>query len=111
MSLGADINEIRAAIGPCIGKCCYAVKDDFYESFSEMAGRELTDAYVIPCEKEDGTFFADLVGFNKEMLLRAGVRKENIDQADICTCCDADTFYSHRFSKGKRGSMMSVIAL
>lgn len=109
-ALGADPKEMRAAIGPSIGKCCYEVREDFYNKFLEMAGRELTEKYVHPKSGESGVYFADLKSVNRELLLRAGLPSENIDVSALCTCCCPDEFFSHRFSGGLRGTMLSIIA-
>ena len=104
---GASPSEIRVAIGPSIGNCCYFVKEDFYDVFYAAAGRELTEQFVIPAG--DGVWTADLRGANIRMLCDSGVLRENIDACELCTCCHSNEFYSHRFSKGKRGTMLSVI--
>lgn len=105
--MGADPSEIKAAIGPSIGNCCYCVKEDFYKSFSEMAGRSLTEKFVVTAGKK--LWVADLKGANKTILLNSGILAENIDVCELCTCCNNEEFFSHRFSKGNRGTMLSVI--
>lgn len=105
--MGVDVTEIKAAIGPSIGSCCYSVKKDFYDSFKACAGLELTKKFVTAVGED--RWVADLKGVNREILQRCGVLSENIDVCDICTCCNAEEFYSHRFSRGKRGTMLSVI--
>ena len=105
--IGADASKIRAAIGPSIGSCCYSVKKDFYESFLSLAGDELTERFVTPVS--DGVWIADLKGINREILHKCGVSYENIDVCGECTCCNSEEFFSHRYSKGIRGTMLSVI--
>ena len=105
--MGASPKDIRVAIGPSIGSCCYSVKEDFYKSFTEMAGKVLTDRYVTPIG--DNIWVADLKGANRQILIDSGVFPDNIDVCDKCTCCNNEEFFSHRFSKGKRGTMLSVI--
>ena len=105
--MGADVTSIKAAIGPSIGSCCYFVKEDFYRSFHEAAGDALTDRFVRSVG--ENVWVADLKGANREILHNSGLLFENIDLCDACTCCDPYEFYSHRYSKGKRGTMLSVI--
>lgn len=105
--MGASPKDIRVAIGPAIDNCCYTVKEDFYKSFTEMAGKVLTDRYVTPIG--DNIWVADLKGANRQILIDSGVFPDNIDVCDKCTCCNNEEFFSHRFSKGKRGTMLSVI--
>ena len=107
--MGADPKSTVAAIGPSIEKCCYCVREDFYKEFFRVAGEELTRKYL--SYAEDGVWYADLKGANREILLSAGILEENIDVSDKCTCCLPEEFYSHRFSKGSRGTMLSVITL
>ena len=107
--MGASASDVVAAIGPSIEKCCYSVRDDFYREFLEKAGKELTERYVTPNASEIGVYYADLKGANREILINAGLAPENIDVSDRCTCCDTDEFFSHRYSHGVRGSMLSVI--
>ena len=108
VSEGFDSKNIKAAIGPSISSCCYTVKEDFYLAFSETAGEMLTREFVIPVS--DGIWKADLKGANKKMLENLGVLPENIDVSNECTCCNPKAFFSHRYSHGHRGTMLSVIA-
>lgn len=106
---GADVAELRVAIGPAIGKCCYCVRKDFYDSFCRSAGKVLTNKYVTPVRED--IWVADLKGANREILIECGISPENIDVCDLCTCCEPTKFYSHRYSKGVRGTMLSVITM
>ena len=53
----------------------------------------------------------DLVEANKQILLNAGLKEENLDISDICTCCNADTLHSHRATNGERGNLGLIIEL
>ena len=44
-------------------------------------------------------------------LLQAGVRKENIEITDICTCENSDYLFSHRASNGKRGNLGAFLMM
>ena len=110
-SLGARPETIRCAIGPSIGPCCYEVREDFVEAFSAMAGDSLCKRYVLPCEGRPGVYRADLRAVNQTILLRAGLRAEHMDIAEHCTACRPEEFFSHRYSGGVRGTMLSVISL
>ena len=104
---GFRAENIRAAIGPSIGSCCYSVKDDFYRAFLDAAGEAITNEFVLPVD--DGIWVADLKGANRKMLEALGVLPENIDVSRECTCCNCREFFSHRYSRGHRGTMLSVI--
>ena len=111
VELGACRERIRGAIGPAIGACCYEVREDFYQAFLDMAGKELTDRYVLPNANKKGYWQANLTLVNYELLIRSGVLDSHIDRLDLCTCCNPHEFFSHRYSNGIRGTMLSVISL
>ena len=121
-SLGASPENIRAAIGPAICFGCYEVGDDFAESFHELAvssdaisGRPQipeVDRFIrIPEHSADGRLHADIVGWNRELLLSEGVLPEHIAISAFCTMENPELFYSHRYSGGRRGTLLSVISL
>ncbi len=105
---GVRPQNIRVAIGPCIHKCCFEVGEDFVCEFERCLGAELASEFIFPSAKQ-GKFYCDLTSLNKRLLTDAGVLPENIQIIDRCTCCEPETFYSHRYSGGLRGTMMSVI--
>ena len=106
--LGAEPSGIRAAIGPCIHACCYEVSEDVYNAVAENLGNEVAERFVAPSDKE-GKYMCDLAGINRELLIRRGIPEENIEIIDECTCCSPDKFFSHRYSNGRRGTMLNVI--
>jgi YfiH family protein len=106
-SLGAKVENIYVAIGPCIDECCYEVGNDFAEQIKTKLGQNYKNKFIV--EKENGSLYANLKGMNVEILTSVGVPKENIDIAPYCTCCDPELFYSHRRQKGIRGAHLHVI--
>lgn len=103
--------EIYAAIGPCIGACCFEVGQDCVDEFVRLCGREMTQACFR--ETQNGKYYGDLVMVNRMLLTGVDVPVSHIDAADICTCCHPERFFSHRYAAkyadGKRGTMLSVI--
>lgn len=97
---------VRAAIGPCIHSCCYEVGEDLYAAVAEDLGRDIADRFV---SRRGESLFCDLPMINRELLIGCGVKSENIDVIDLCTCCHPELFYSHRYSQGVRGTMLNVI--
>lgn len=99
--LGAQKKSICAFIGPAIGMCCYEVSSDVAEAFSDFPD----------CmrKKENDKYMLDLKAIVKKQLMLAGVLSENIDVAEMCTCCDNDNFFSHRKQKGKSGLLGGFI--
>ena len=53
----------------------------------------------------------DLKGANARRLLQLGVPAQQIDISGECTFCSHDKYWSHRYTKGRRGTQASVIML
>jgi YfiH family protein len=107
--LGAERQSIRAAIGPCIHKCCYEVSEDLYFEVAKGLSDDMARRFVLPSKEVEGKFYCDLVGINRELLISHGLCDENIDIIDECTCCIPEKYFSHRYSNGHRGTMLNVI--
>lgn len=105
---GCSPENIIAAIGPCIGKCCYEVDGPVAEAFSAIPFLSL-EAVLSP--KGDGKYMLDLVEANKQILVHAGLSPDNIDLSDICTCCNSDELHSHRATHGERGNLAMIIEM
>lgn len=104
---GCRREDIRAAIGPSIGPCCFEVDDPVYTEFAAMDNWQ--DGFVKV--KEGGKYDIDLWAVNRRILLDAGIRPEHITVTDLCTKCHPDVFWSHRVTGGERGSLAGFIAL
>ena len=110
-NLGIEARNIFVAIGPSIGICCYEVDHEFREAFLRCLPEDDFSGVFLPSKVKEGKWHCDLKLINKRLLLASGIPEENIDVTDLCTSCRRDLFYSHRASGGKRGSMLSMIAL
>lgn len=97
-------SDIRAAIGPHIGACCFEVDAPVYEAFYEVFPSENGFA-----EKKGEKYHIDLTEAVKKALSDVGVEK--IADSGICTACHADEFFSHRKTGGKRGCFGAMIML
>ena len=104
---GCRREDIIAAIGPAIGQCCYEVDDPVYEELVKLPVK--LDGAVL--KKDNGHYMLDLKEVNRRILVESGVRAENIDVADLCTCCNNDGLHSHRATGGKRGNLAAIIEL
>lgn len=100
---GCRPSDIRAAIGPCISRCCFETGPEVPEAMLAALGSEAQGAIEPRGEK----FFVDLKALNRLHLLRAGVAV--IDVSEDCTMCQPGRFWSHRASHGVRGSLAAVI--
>lgn len=107
-NFGCDPKDIICAIGPSICQGCYEVDDAVYEPLSKIPYLNKNKIFI---KKDNGKYQLDLWETNKEILMNAGIREENIDVTDLCTNCHPDVFHSHRFTKGKRGNLAALIAL
>jgi len=90
--------QLLVAIGPSIGPCCYEVQGDVVQTVQKTQPQ--SEQLLI--RRGDNWYF-DLIRANEAQLLAAGVRKENIQTANLCTRCHSKTFYSARASKGPTG--------
>ncbi len=100
--------NIIAGIGPSIGPCCYEVGPDVIEEF-EKKKNETDD--IIRNRKKDGKAHLNLRLANKKQLIRAGINENNIETADLCTCCHSDMFFSYRCHGRKSGRFAAGIMI
>jgi len=128
---GTRPEDIKAAIGPGIGGCCYEVGEEvrtkFESQFSYAAKlfREVKDSDPVR-EKYPLLFlsarapghgelppkiFLDLAEANRRQLLSVGVPAKSIETAPMCTTCHTDLLFSYRAEKGKTGRMMAVAGI
>ena len=102
-AFGCHPADIRAAIGPNIGECCFVTDADVPEAMLAALSDEARP-YIFP---EGEKFRVDLKKLNALWLRRSGV--ENIAISTECTACAPNRFWSHRVTKGQRGSQGAVI--
>lgn len=95
-SLGAS--DIRAGIGPAIGRCCYEVKSDVVEALG-----------AVPSTNARGSLVVDLWEVAEIRLKKAGVDPSSIHLAGVCTSCNPEQFFSYRRQGDKAGRNISVI--
>ena len=104
---GCRPENITAAIGHSIGKCCFETDGDVPDAVRALLG-DAADEFIEP---KGGKFHVDLKGINRLLLTRRGVPPENIEVCEHCTMCMPETYWSHRYTKGVRGSQASIISL
>ena len=97
VEFGTQPKDIRAAIGPCIGPCCYEVGPEVATEFGVVAS---------------GHVHLDLANTNARQLGAAGVLPANISIASgLCTKCNPDAYYSFRRDREAAGRMISWIRI
>lgn len=100
---GCRPENIRAAIGPNIAQCHFETDADVPEAMIAAFGDEVRQHIAQRGEK----YYLDLKAINALVLRRAGVRQ--IESSGDCTYCQSHRFWSHRATKGERGSQGAVI--
>lgn len=110
--LGADRTNIKAALGPSIGKCCFEVGKEVIEQAEALIGiKECAPFYHNEHLGDDGLkkYMLDLAGILTRRLQQLGIGESNIDNIGDCTMCNEKMYYSHRRGGSTRGSLASVI--
>jgi YfiH family protein len=91
---GTRAQDIHAAIGPGIGKCCYAVGAEVAAQFGEQ-----------------GRAHIDLAAANRRQLEEIGVTASRIYASNLCTMCGSEEFHSFRRDKDAAGRMYSFAGI
>lgn len=95
---GAKPKDLKVVFGPAIQECCYQVGSEFRKYFPKDVTRK------------GKNYFLDLPRVNKRQLTKIGVKKNNIFDCTLCTCCDPK-LSSYRREGEKAGRMASVAIL
>ena len=109
-SLGAVPGRVRAAVGPCIRRCCFQTGPEVPEALDRMLDTG-ADGLFAPDPAAPGKFLTDLPGAVLRRLTELGVPREQIDDLNECTMCQPDRFWSHRRLGLARGAQAALIAL
>jgi purine-nucleoside/S-methyl-5'-thioadenosine phosphorylase / adenosine deaminase len=88
--------DLYAAIGPGIGRCCYEVGPEVAIQFGDDSGRPTR---------------IDLEDANRRQLLAAGIGAGRIYSAGLCTFCHPGEFHSFRRDGESAGRMISFIGI
>ncbi len=106
---GCKRENIICGIAPAIAKCCFQVDQPVVNSFRNAF--DWADEFIEKDNESEGHYYIDLHGVNEEILVRAGILRDNIENSRICTMCNTDMFFSHRKMGNARGSMAGFISL
>ena len=107
-ALGAKPESIHAAMGAAIGRCCFETDDDVPEAVEKYLGGETAGLFD---RRADGKTMVDLRAANARRLIQLGLKAKNIDLSQECTMCSHEKYWSHRYTKGRRGSQAAAIVL
>ena len=89
---GTKPENMYAAIGPGVGRCCYEVGAEVARQFGLNEAGKL-----------------DLAVENRNQLIAAGLQPEKIEQVGGCTFCQPRQFFSWRRDHDPAGRMISFI--
>lgn len=106
-AFGARPENILAAVGPCIGPCCFETDEDVPAAMRAALGSGAEALMRRSGEK----YHVDLAGLNRLWLERAGVTAPHIQSSDLCTGCRPDLFWSHRKMGNARGAQIAMISM
>ena len=103
---GSEPTDLKCAIGPAISFCCYNVGQEVLTQLKATVKN-----FEGLSEVRQGNIFVDLKNINKEQLIEAGVKPENIDVCPYCTVCNNDLFFSYRNEHATTNRHSAVIRL
>lgn len=132
VEFGTRPENVTAALGPAIGRCCYEVGPEVAQAFSGQ--------FAPAAEWFDGPFarlalgeepnplpwltmmppghqpppervWLDLRAANRWQLLDAGVAPRRIAVSTLCTACRTDLFFSYRREGARTGRLMAAIGI
>jgi YfiH family protein len=106
VELAARPADVRVALGPSIGPCCFEVGPEvttqFTASFPAISG------LVVAGPRRD---HIDLRRAIRVQLEAAGVRPEHVDDRPPCTRCHPERFFSYRRDGAQTGVHMGFIGI
>ncbi|HEV2114387.1 MAG TPA: peptidoglycan editing factor PgeF, partial [Terriglobales bacterium] len=131
-AFGSAPEDMVAALGPAIGRCCYEVGDEVVDAFRAQFTECDNFFCRPPCEREaDYTHsrysqlfhtqappghrrerpnvHLDLAAVAQAQLLTAGLKASAIHHSGYCTACCPDLFFSYRRDGTQAGRMMAAI--
>ena len=99
-SLGASPGDIRIALGPSAGPCCYEIGDETAE--------KLNPGSVV---MRNGGMYGNLKAEIRQRLLGCGITGGCIEDISECTICQEEKYFSHRRDGLDSGRMMGFIMI
>ena len=129
---GTRPEDVAAALGPSIGRCCYEVGPEVAQAFSAQfagaadwfdgpfeqlsAGAEPNPLPWLPMmppghDPPPERVKLDLRAANRRQLMDAGVSPRRIAVSGLCTACRTDLLFSYRREGAETGRMMAVIGI
>lgn len=105
--LGARATDLRVAIGPAIGACCFEVGPEVVAAVEAAFPEARAGGAIL---RRTPRAHVDLAWLNRAAAEAAGVASDAIDAAGVCTRCDAARFFSYRRDGGRTGQLAAFVA-
>ena len=103
--------DLICCVGPHIKKCHFEVEQDirdmFYNKFKKL--QDINN--IIVYNKENKKYYMDTFEINRQLLINAGLKEENIIDSKICTVCNNNVCHSFRAEKELSGRAISLMLL
>lgn len=109
-ALGSRPEDIHAAVGACIGPCCFETGPEVLQAVEKLLSGDAAGLYA-PKTGTPGKFLVDLPNVIVRRLCQMGLAPEHMETSDECTCCRPERYWSHRACAGVRGSQANLIML
>jgi len=108
-AFGVAPGDLVAAIGPSIGPECYDVGEELPGAFDRAGVPSALGHRWFSRQPATGRLHLDLWRANADLLIRAGVAREHIHVAELCTRHHPEWFESYRAEGPNAGRMAAVI--
>ncbi len=90
LRIGAEIQNIKVLIGPCIRQNSYEIDQNFYERL--LAENPTNEKFFNP-SRESGHYLFNLPSYTKEKLIKKGIKNISDDEIDTYT---QENLFSYR---------------
>lgn len=87
----SEPKNIFVSIGASIGKCCYEVGDEIYES-------ACGNGFAYAMSQKNERWYLDVGAILQSQLLACGIKKKHLEISQECSCCQNKTYFSYRKS-------------
>ena len=104
---GTRAADVRVALGPSIGSCCFEVGDEVVAAVEAAFGAARTAGAIVV---RSPRAHVDLWLLNRLAAEAAGVPATSIDVGALCTSCARERFFSYRRDRGNTGQLGAFIA-
>lgn len=108
--LGSHPGDVRIALGPSIGPCCFEVGAEVVAAFREAFG-DVPGMVLAPGDGGRVKEHIDLRVATRALLERAGVRAAHLDDRPPCTRCEPARFFSYRRDGREGGIHMGFVGM